>query len=57
VRDTLGPSNAVGVDPERGGTHRMTSDAFFEHNNVQVSQCLIVTELFTIQRTPMTLML
>lgn len=22
----------VGVDPERGGTHRMTSDKFFEHN-------------------------
>lgn len=25
----------VGVDPERGGTHRMTSDAFFEQNNQQ----------------------
>jgi hypothetical protein len=25
--------NAVGIDPERGGTHRMTSDTFFELDN------------------------
>ena len=25
-------SNKIGVDPQRGGTHRMTSDSFFENN-------------------------
>lgn len=26
-------ANKIGVDPRRGGTHRMTSDKFFENNN------------------------
>ena len=29
----LSISDKIGVDPKRGGTHRMTSDQFFENNN------------------------
>ncbi len=28
-------SDKIGVDPNRGGTHRMTSDEFFEDNNIK----------------------
>jgi hypothetical protein len=31
--DSVASLNKVGVDPERGGTHRMTSDKFFENND------------------------
>ena len=30
--DSVASTKKVGVDPERGGTHRMTSDKFFENN-------------------------
>jgi hypothetical protein len=41
----VGRDNAIGVDPEMGGTHRMTSDAFFEYNKVQVSLCELLASL------------
>ncbi len=31
----LNISDKIGVDPNRGGTHRMTSDDFFENNNIK----------------------
>ena len=30
--DSVASKYKIGVDPERGGTHRMTSDCFFENN-------------------------
>ena len=31
--DAVIAKNKTGVDPARGGTHRLTSDEFFQHNN------------------------
>ena len=41
--------NKKGVDPERGGTHRMTSDEFFENNETQFD-LIFIDGLHTIEQ-------
>ena len=35
VFNTINVANKIGVDPSRGGTHRMTSDQFFSENKLK----------------------
>ena len=41
--------NKIGVDPQRGGTHRMTSDEFFA-NNEQLFDLIFIDGLHTIKQ-------
>ena len=48
--DTVAASRKVGVDPAQGGTHRMTSDAFFADNH-ETFDVVFIDGLHTYEQT------